>query len=133
MLTIDWFRYLAVGLGGAIGSIGRFWLNGVISRHFGETFPLGTLVINVTGSLAIAFFWALTAPEGRLMVSPTARTFFMVGICGGYTTFSSFSLQTLNLALDGEWLYAGANTVLSIGLCLAAAWLGYVAALSIKH
>ena len=67
------------------------------------------------------------------MVSPTARTFFMVGICGGYTTFSSFSLQTLNLALDGEWLYAGANMVLSVGLCLTAAWLGYVAALSIKR
>jgi CrcB protein len=126
-------NYLAVGVGGAIGSIGRFWLNGVISRRLGETFPLGTLVINVSGSLAIAFFATMTAPGGRVMASPTLRTFFMVGICGGYTTFSSFSLQTLNLALEGEWLYAGANTVLSVVLCLAAAWLGYVAALGIKR
>ncbi len=125
-------NYLAVGVGGALGSIGRFWLNGMISRRFGETFPVGTLFINVSGSFLITFFATMTAPEGRMLASPTFRTFFMVGICGGYTTFSSFSLQTLNLALDGEWLYAGANTALSVVLCLAAAWLGYVAALSIK-
>jgi fluoride exporter len=124
-------NYVAVGVGGAIGSIARFWLNGVISRRF-ETFPLGTLVVNVSGSFVIAFFATLTSPEGRLMASPTFRTFFTVGICGGYTTFSSFSLQTLNLALDGEWLYAGANTALSVVLCLLAAWLGYAAALAIK-
>ena len=88
-------------------TIGRFWLGGVISRRFGETFPLGTLVINVTGSFVITFFATLTAPEGRWMVSPNGRVFFMTGICGGYTTFSSFSLQTLNLALDGEWLTRG--------------------------
>jgi CrcB protein len=124
--------YLYVAAGGAIGTIGRFWLNGLVSRRFGETFPLGTLVINVTGSFAIAFFATLTAPEGRWLVPPNRRLFFMTGVCGGYTTFSSFSLQTLNLALDGEWLYAGANTVLSVALCLLAAWLGYVAAASIK-
>jgi fluoride exporter len=125
-------NYLAVGMGGAIGSIGRFWLNGLVSRRLGDTFPLGTLLINVSGSFLIAFFATMTAPEGRIIVSPAFRTFFMVGICGGYTTFSSFSLQTLNLARDGQWLYAGANTVLSVVLCLAAAWLGHVAALSIK-
>ena len=94
----------------------------------GETFPVGTLLINVTGSFAIGFFAALTAPEGRWLVSPAFRVFFMVGVCGGYTTFSSFSLQTLNLARDGEWLHAGANAVLSLGLCLVAVWLGYLAA-----
>ena len=67
-------NYLFVGLGGAIGTIGRFWLGGVISRRFGETFPLGTLVINVTGSFVITFFATLTAPEGRWMVSPNSRS-----------------------------------------------------------
>jgi CrcB protein len=126
-------NYLFVGLGGAIGTIGRFWLGGVVSRRFGESFPLGTLVINVTGSFAIAFFATMTAPEGRWMAPPGGRAFFMSGICGGYTTFSSFSLQTLNLALDGEWLYAGANVGLSVTLCLLAAWLGYIAAMSFRR
>jgi fluoride exporter len=125
-------NYMIVGLGGAIGTIGRFWLGGVIARRYGEAFPLGTLVINVTGSFVITFFATLTAPEGRWLVSPGGRAFFMTGICGGYTTFSSFSLQTLNLALDGEWLYAGANAGLSLTLCLLAAWLGYIAAMSFK-
>ena len=126
-------NYLFVGLGGAIGTIGRVWVGGGISRRFGETFPLGTLVINVTGSFVITFFATLTAPEGRWMVSPNSRVFFMTGICGGYTTFSSFSLQTLNLALDGEWLYAGANAGLSLALCLLAAWLGHIAAMSFRR
>jgi CrcB protein len=120
--------YLAVALGGAIGSAGRFFLSGVIANAFGETFPLGTLVINITGSFVIGFFGTLTAPDGRLLVSPTTRQFVMVGICGGYTTFSSFSLQTLNLMRDEEWLYAGANIVGSVVLCLIGVWLGHLAA-----
>jgi len=119
--------YLWLGLGGAIGTIGRFWLNGIISRYF-ETFPMGTLVVNVTGSFLIGFFYTLTEPEGRIIASPTFRTFFMAGICGGYTTFSSFSLQTLNLARDGQWWYASLNAALSLILCLLAVWLGHVAA-----
>jgi fluoride exporter len=122
MLTYFW---LAVG--GALGTIMRYWLNGVVSNYF-PTFPMGTLVINVTGSFLIAFFGTLTDPNGRWQVAPTARMFFMTGICGGYTTFSSFSLQTLNLARDGEWLYAGLNVLMSVALCLIAAWLGFVAA-----
>ena len=120
--------YLAVALGGALGSMGRFFLSGVIANAFGETFPLGTLVINVTGSFVIGFFGTLTAPDGRLLVSPTTRQFVMVGVCGGYTTFSSFSLQTLNLMRDEEWLYAGANIVGSVVLCLIGVWLGHLAA-----
>jgi CrcB protein len=77
-----------------IGTVARFWVNGVVSRHF-ETFPMGTLVIKVTGSLLISFFASLTDADRRWLVSPTFRTFFMVGICGGYTTFSAFSLQAL--------------------------------------
>ncbi|SPE56495.1 putative fluoride ion transporter CrcB [Verrucomicrobia bacterium] len=124
-------NYLWLGLGGAMGTIARFWLNGIVSRHF-ETFPMGTLVINVTGSFVITFFATLTDPGGRWMVKPAFRNFFMTGICGGYTTFSSFSLQTLNLARDGEWGYAGLNVLASFACCLLAAWLGHVAALSIK-
>jgi CrcB protein len=120
--------YFWLGLGGALGTMARYWLNGVVSNYF-VSFPMGTLVINVTGSFLITFFGALTDPEGRWLVSPTSRMFFMTGICGGYTTFSSFSLQTLNLARDGEWLYAGLNVLLSVALCLLAAWLGYVAAM----
>jgi CrcB protein len=119
--------YFWLGLGGALGTIARYWLNGVVSTYF-VSFPLGTLVINVTGSFLIAFFGTLTDPDGRWNVSPTSRMFFMTGICGGYTTFSSFSLQTLNLAREGEWLYAGLNVLFSVFLCLLAAWLGYVAA-----
>jgi fluoride exporter len=126
MLTYFW-----LGLGGALGTIARFWINGLVSRHF-ETFPMGTLLINVTGSFLITFFGALTDADGRWLVSPMLRTFFMAGVCGGYTTFSSFSLQTLNLARDGEWLYAGLNALLSLALCLLAAWLGYVAAMFIN-
>ena len=120
--------YLWVGLGGAMGSIARFWLNGVVSRFLGETFPLGTLVVNVTGSFVIGIIAALVAPEGRLD-SPSrtfATQFLMIGICGGYTTFSSFSLQTLNLLRDREWFYAGGNVILSVVLCLVAVWLGYL-------
>src|SRR5208283_4555865 len=120
MLTYFW-----LGLGGALGTIARFWVNGLVSKHF-ETFPMGTLVINVTGSFAISFFATLTDTDGRWLVSPTFRTFFMIGVCGGYTTFSSFSLQTLNLVRDGEWLYAGGNVILSVVLCLLAVWLGWL-------
>ena len=123
--------YLWLGLGGALGTIVRFLVNGFVSKHF-ETFPMGTLVINITGSLVISFFATLTDTDGRWLVSPTFRTFFMVGICGGYTTFSSFSLQTLNLVRDGEWLYAGLNALSSFALCLIAAWLGHVAAVGLN-
>ncbi len=120
--------YLWVAIGGALGSVMRFWFSGVIAQRFGETFPLGTILVNVTGSFAIGFFATLTSTDGRVLVSPSFRQFFMIGICGGYTTFSSFSLQTLNLANDGEWLYAGLNVVFSVVLCLVAVWLGHLAA-----
>ena len=121
-------NYFWVGLGGALGSVARFWASGFVARHFGETFPFGTLVVNVTGSFVIGFFATLTGPDGRWLVAPQGRTFFMIGVCGGYTTFSSFSLQTLDLARDGEWLYAGANAALSLVLCMVAVWVGHVLA-----
>jgi fluoride exporter len=116
--------YIFVALGGAIGTTGRYFLSGVAARLIGETFPWGTLIINVTGSFIIGFFAALTGPDGRLYVGSNGRQFFMTGICGGYTTFSSFSLQTLNLMNDGEWFRAGANIGLSVALCLIAVWAG---------
>jgi len=125
-------NYFMVAVGGALGSVARFWFSGIVAHRYGETFPIGTLVVNVTGSFIIGFFATLTGPEGRWLVSSTARTFFMVGICGGYTTFSSFSLQSLNLARDGEWLYAGLNALLSFVLCMLAVWLGHALALAIN-
>ena len=121
-------NYFLVALGGALGSVSRFWLSGVTARHFGETFPWGTLIVNVTGSFAIGFFAALTAPDGRWFVSPGLRNFFMAGLLGGYTTFSSFSLQTLSLAENGEYGRAAGNAFGSMAGCLVAVWLGHVLA-----
>ena len=124
--------YLWIGLGGALGSIARFWFSGLIARLVGETFPWGTLLVNVTGSFVIGFFAAATGTDGRWLAPPSVRQFFMIGVCGGYTTFSSFSLQTLNLVEDGEWFQAGANAVLSLSLCLVAVWLGHLLATSLN-
>ena len=120
--------YLWVAIGGALGSVARFWINGLVSEKFGATFPWGTLAINVTGSFVIGIIGALAIPEGR-MDSPSRQfvtQFLMIGICGGYTTFSSFSLQTLNLLREREWLYAGGNVILSVVLCMLAVWLGWL-------
>jgi fluoride exporter len=119
--------YLWIGIGGALGSIGRYWLNGIVSARF-ETFPMGTLAINVLGSFIIGVFAALTMPEGRMNSDSRAfaTQFIMIGVCGGFTTFSSFSLQTINLLRDREWLYAGGNVLLSVAVCLVATWLGYL-------
>ncbi|MBN9590426.1 MAG: fluoride efflux transporter CrcB [Alphaproteobacteria bacterium] len=125
--------YFAVALGGALGTISRYFISGVVANAFGETFPWGTLVINITGSFIIGFFATLTAPEGRLMVGGMTRQFVMVGICGGYTTFSSFSLQTLNLMRDGEWAPAAGNMLGSVILCMIGVWLGAISATAINQ
>ena len=125
--------YLLVAGGGALGSIARYWLSGIVGRRFGETFPYGTLLVNVSGCLAIGFFAAYTGTEGRVLLRPEWRLAFMTGVCGGYTTFSSFSLQTLNLATDGDCLRATANVMLSVALCLGAVWLGHLCATVISR
>ena len=126
-------EYLLIALGGALGSVGRYWVSGFVAQRAGEFFPMGTLVVNITGSFVIGLFATLTDPEGRFLASPGLRQFVMLGICGGYTTFSSFSLQTLNLARDGEWAAAGANAVLSLVACLVAVWLGHLLAMTINR
>ncbi len=124
-------NYCFVMLGGALGTGARFWLSGFVGQRIGEFFPLGTLAVNVSGSFLIGFFAAITDPQGTFLVPYRFREFFMIGICGGYTTFSSFSLQTMDLVRDGDWLRAGLNVLLSVTCCLIAVWLGRILALSL--
>jgi fluoride exporter len=120
--------YILVMLGGALGTGARFCVSGFVAERAGEFFPLGTLVVNVTGSFVIGFLAALTDPEGAVLISPRVRQFLMIGVCGGYTTFSSFSLQTLDFVRDGDWFKASLNTTLSFACCLGAVWLGRILA-----
>ncbi len=123
---------LWIFIGGGLGSLARWGASGWVANRFGETFPWGTLLVNVIGSFAIGLFATATSPDGRWLVPASFRTFFMFGVCGGFTTFSSFSLQTLTLVEDGEWVRAGANAVLSLVLCLLGVWLGHISALEIN-
>ncbi len=125
--------YLYIALGGALGSVARFAVAGGVARATHEVFPWGTLTANVTGCFIIGLFATLTGPDGRTSVSPEIRQFVMVGICGGYTTFSSFSLQTLTLARDGDMKRAGANVLVSIVACLLGVWLGTAAGAALNH
>jgi CrcB protein len=125
-------NYFWIAVGSALGGVARYWCSGVAARLIGETFPWGTLIVNVVGSFIIGFFATLTGPDGRWFLGSTARQFVMVGFCGGYTTFSSFSIQTLHLAQDGEWLYVGLNIVASVVMCLLAVWIGHVAAANLN-
>ena len=120
--------YLWIALGGALGSMARFWLAAFVAAILGPQFPWGTILINILGSFVIGFFATLTGPGGRVVASFNTRAFVMVGICGGFTTFSAFSLQTLDLARDSRWLQAGGNVVLSVVACLIAVWAGHVLA-----
>ena len=120
--------YLWVALGSALGGVARFGLGLLAGRLWGDSFPWGTIGINILGSFIIGFFGALTTPEGPIPASQSLRIFVMVGICGGFTTFSSFSLQTVSLARDGSWLGAMANVLLSVTLCLLAVTLGHYSA-----
>ncbi len=111
-------------VGGAIGSAMRYAMSAWIAEATDSTFPWGTLAVNVLGSLVIGFFTGLTGPDGVLLVSPMVRAFVTIGILGGFTTFSSFSLQTMLLLQDGQWVSAASNVLSSVVLCLVAAGVG---------
>jgi fluoride exporter len=117
--------YLWVALGGALGSVARYGCAALLARLAGITFPWGTLFVNVTGSLAIGALAALSTADGRPLVAGDSRAFLIVGVLGGFTTFSSFSADTLNLARSGALGAAGMNVAASVVLCLFAVTVGY--------
>lgn len=126
-------QYLWVALGGALGSMARYGISGWVSRLAEGAFPFGTMAVNVTGAMLIGVLAAMSLPDGRVLLRPSARLFAMTGICGGYTTFSTFSLETFNLMRDGEMLQAGANALFSVVLCLIGVALGYALGLRITQ
>lgn len=119
--------YLWIALGSALGGMARYFSNGMAAAILGPAFPWGTMFVNVVGSFVIGLVAAMTGPDSRFFASVEIRQFVMTGILGGFTTFSSFSLQTLNLIQDGEWFYASANVMVTVALCLLGVWLGYLA------
>ena len=118
---------LLVLVGGFFGGIARYFVSGFVGQRVGETFPWGTLVVNVSGALAIGALAGLARVSGGIFASELFRDFVFVGLCGGYTTVSSFCLQTLNLGLGGEQRAALLNVVLSAGLCVAGVAIGLAA------
>lgn len=116
-----------VAFGGAVGSVCRYGSSLLAARLLGDGFPWGTLFVNVLGSALIGMIAVLEAPGGRWTVPEATRPFVLVGLFGGFTTFSTFSLQTLALFEEGKWPLATANALLSLSLCLAGVWLGSLA------
>ena len=115
---------LIVMAGGALGTLGRYVLS-VLALPISGQMPWGTIVINITGSFLIGFFGTLTQAHGRFPISENWRLFVMIGVCGGYTTFSSFSLQTLDLMRQGALTRAAVNVAASVVLCVAAVAVGH--------
>ena len=114
-----------VFLGGAAGSMWRYWWSGLVAQRFGETFPFGTLVVNVVGSILVGVCSGLLIHISNSSIAIALQQLLVIGVCGGLTTFSSFSLQTCSLIADGRWLSALANIVFSTGLsfgCVALGW-----------
>jgi CrcB protein len=117
---------LAIAAGGAAGSLLRFWMSNGIYGLLGRGFPYGTLAVNVLGSLLMGFLYVLLVD--KLALGAAWRGLLLVGLLGGFTTFSAFSMETLALLQDGAALKALLNILLSVALCLGAAWLGVLAA-----
>ena len=127
-MTVLW-----IALGGALGSLARFYLSEAVGLLAGPAFPWGTLLVNVSGSFVIGAVAGGAGEHGRWIESAFARQFVMVGVCGGYTTFSAFSLQTVGLIETGEIGRAGAYVLASVALCLLATWAGYAAAAAVTR
>lgn len=124
--------YVSIAIGSALGGMARHWVTIAGTTWFGSRFPWATLLINVLGSFLIGFFFAISGPDGRFQTTNNARLFVMTGICGGFTTFSAFSLQSLLHLQGGEWHKAGAYIAGSVLLCLFAVWAGYACASAIN-
>ncbi len=108
--------YLWIALGAVLGASARYFLSGYIARNFSATFPYGTLVINITGSMLLGFFLIWT--DERVLVDPRWRLFMAVGFCGSYTTFSSYAFESVAFMEQGQWLAMGGNVVANNLLCL---------------
>ena len=117
--------YLLIALGGALGSVLRFFLSGLVASHVGETFPWGTLLVNVSGAFLIGIFAALARDSASLFASSNPWLFAVTGFLGCYTTVSSFSLQTLALARDGERGRAAGYVAMSVALSIGAVAVGF--------
>lgn len=111
-------NYLWIALGAVVGASARYFLSTQIARHFSTTFPYGTLLINLTGSLVLGFFLAYSTE--RVLVDPRWRLLVAIGFCGSYTTFSSYAFESFALMEQGQWLLTGINILASNALCLAA-------------
>jgi len=118
-------KYFAVGIGGFIGSVARFWLGDYISNRRGPRFPYGTFVINCTGSFLIGFVLTLLAE--RTHWNPSWRYLIAIGFIGAYTTFSTFEYETFRSIQDGELVIAGLNVFLSVAVGFVSVWLGAIA------
>jgi CrcB protein len=125
--------YSMVSLGAVCGGVLRALASIAALALIGAGFPWGTLFVNVVGSFIIGFFATLTGPGGRIFASTRQRQFVMTGMCGGFTTFSTFSLETVRLAQSGKFAAAGLNIALSIVGWLGAVWLGHLLALRMNR
>jgi CrcB protein len=119
-------KVLLIGLGGLLGTLGRYWLAGLVGERYGESFPLGTLAVNLVGCFLAGLLFYLM--QERLLVNQTLRAIVMIGFLGGFTTFSAYGLQTFTLLRDGQFAFAALNLLVSNALGLLLVWAGYTLA-----